>query len=54
MVSIEYGIFSLTLSAIDAIVILTMFYQYMVDSKLYNIIFGQSLISDTVSMVMYD
>ncbi|KAG6820264.1 hypothetical protein H0H93_003272 [Arthromyces matolae] len=45
--------FGSTLSATDPVTILAIFQQYKVDPKLYSIIFGESLLNDAVSIVMY-
>jgi solute carrier family 9 (sodium/hydrogen exchanger), member 6/7 len=46
--------FGTTLSATDPVTILAIFKQYKVDPKLYTVIFGESLINDAVSIVMYE
>jgi hypothetical protein len=46
--------FGSTLSATDPVTILAIFNQYKVDPKLYSIIFGESLLNDAVSIVMYE
>ncbi|KAI9439973.1 sodium/hydrogen exchanger [Lactarius indigo] len=46
--------FGTTLSATDPVTILAIFNQYKVDPKLYTIIFGESLLNDAVSIVMYE
>ncbi|KAF8628573.1 hypothetical protein AX17_005969 [Amanita inopinata Kibby_2008] len=51
---LECLIFGSTLSATDPITILAIFQQYKVDPKLYTIIFGESLLNDAVSIVMYE
>ncbi|KAF8273222.1 Sodium/hydrogen exchanger family-domain-containing protein [Lactarius quietus] len=51
---LECLIFGTTLSATDPVTILAIFNQYKVDPKLYTIIFGESLLNDAVSIVMYD
>lgn len=51
---IECLMFGSTLSATDPVTILAIFNQYKVDPKLYNIIFGESLLNDAVSIVMYE
>ncbi|KAG6336304.1 hypothetical protein ID866_2780 [Astraeus odoratus] len=51
---LECLIFGSTLSATDPVTILAIFNQYKVDPKLYTIIFGESLLNDAVSIVMYD
>ncbi|KAF9529167.1 Sodium/hydrogen exchanger family-domain-containing protein [Crepidotus variabilis] len=51
---IECLTFGSTLSATDPVTILAIFNQYKVDPKLYTIIFGESLLNDAVSIVMYD
>ena len=43
-----------TLSATNPVTILVIFQQYKVDPKLYTIIFGESLLNDAVSFVMYE
>ncbi|EMD34918.1 hypothetical protein CERSUDRAFT_54501, partial [Gelatoporia subvermispora B] len=57
--SLELGLieclaFGSTLSATDPVTILAIFNQYKVDPKLYTIIFGESLLNDAVSIVMYE
>lgn len=47
-------IFGSTLSATDPVTILAIFNTYKVDPKLYSIIFGESLLNDAVSIVMYE
>ncbi|ESK93329.1 monovalent inorganic cation transporter [Moniliophthora roreri MCA 2997] len=51
---IECLAFGSTLSATDPVTILAIFNQYKVDPKLYTIIFGESLLNDAVSIVMYE
>ncbi|KZV75854.1 sodium/hydrogen exchanger [Peniophora sp. CONT] len=51
---LECLIFGTTLSATDPVTILSIFTQYKVDPKLYTIIFGESLLNDAVSIVMYE
>jgi len=51
---LECLIFGSTLSATDPVTILSIFNQYHVDPKLYTIIFGESLLNDAVSIVMYE
>jgi sodium/hydrogen exchanger-like protein 6/7 len=46
--------FGTTLSATDPVTILAIFKQYKVDPKLYTVIFGESLLNDAVSIVMYE
>lgn len=46
--------FGSTLSATDPVTILAIFNQYKVDPKLYSVIFGESLLNDAVSIVMYE
>jgi sodium/hydrogen exchanger-like protein 6/7 len=43
-----------TLSATDPVTILSIFQAYKVDPKLYTIIFGESLLNDAVSIVMFE
>lgn len=43
-----------TLSATDPVTILSIFNMYKVDPKLYTIIFGESLLNDAVSIVMFE
>jgi len=45
--------FGSALSATDPVTILAIFQQYKVDPKLYTVIFGESLLNDAVSIVMY-
>ncbi|CED82725.1 sodium hydrogen exchanger [Phaffia rhodozyma] len=51
---LECLIFGSTLSATDPVTILSIFNSYKVDPKLYSIIFGESLINDAVSIVLYE
>ena len=51
---VECLAFGSTLSATDPVTILAIFNQYKVDPKLYTIIFGESLLNDAVSIVMYE
>lgn len=51
---LECLIFGSTLSATDPVTILAIFQQHKVDPKLYTIIFGESLLNDAVSIVMYE
>ncbi|TBU30998.1 sodium/hydrogen exchanger [Dichomitus squalens] len=51
---IECLVFGSTLSATDPVTILAIFNQYKVDPKLYTVIFGESLLNDAVSIVMYE
>jgi hypothetical protein len=46
--------FGSTLAATDPVTILAIFNQYKVDPKLYSVIFGESLLNDAVSIVMYE
>jgi sodium/hydrogen exchanger-like protein 6/7 len=46
-------IFGSALSATDPVTILAIFNQFKVDPKLYSVIFGESLLNDAVSIVMY-
>ncbi|KAG2361015.1 Sodium/hydrogen exchanger family-domain-containing protein [Suillus spraguei] len=51
---LECLIYGSTLSATDPVTVLAIFNQYKVDPKLYTIIFGESLLNDAVSIVMYE
>ncbi|KAF7759654.1 hypothetical protein Agabi119p4_11349 [Agaricus bisporus var. burnettii] len=51
---LECLVFGSTLSATDPVTVLAIFNQYKVDPKLYTVIFGESLLNDAVSIVMYD
>jgi sodium/hydrogen exchanger-like protein 6/7 len=51
---LECLIFGSTLSATDPVTILSIFNTYKVDPKLYSIIFGESLLNDAVSIVLYE
>lgn len=51
---IECLIFGSTLSATDPVTILSIFNSKKVDPTLYSIIFGESLLNDAVSIVMFD
>ncbi|KAK9456359.1 Cation/H+ exchanger [Dipodascopsis uninucleata] len=46
--------FGATLSATDPVTILSIFNTYKVDPKLYTIIFGESMLNDAVSIVMFE
>ena len=43
-----------TLSATDPVTILAIFTTYRVDPKLYTVIFGESILSDAVAIVLYE
>lgn len=47
-------IFGSTLSATDPVTILAIFKSYKVDPQLYSVIFGESILNDAVSIVMFD
>ncbi|WFD34567.1 monovalent cation:H+ antiporter, CPA1 (nhx1) [Malassezia cuniculi] len=47
-------IFGSTLSATDPVTILAIFNTYQVDPQLYSIIFGESILNDAVSIVMFE
>lgn len=51
---LECLIFGSTLSATDPVTILSIFSSRKVDPTLYSIIFGESLLNDAVSIVMFD
>jgi sodium/hydrogen exchanger-like protein 6/7 len=51
---LECLIFGSTLSATDPVTILAIFNQHKVDPKLYSVIFGESILNDAVSIVMYE
>ncbi|KZV79574.1 hypothetical protein EXIGLDRAFT_756872 [Exidia glandulosa HHB12029] len=51
---LECLLFGSALSATDPVTILAIFQQYKVDPTLYSIIFGESLLNDAVSIVLYD
>ena len=51
---IECLIFGSTLSATDPVTILAIFNTYKVDPQLYSIIFGESMLNDAVSIVMFE
>lgn len=51
---LECLIFGSTLSATDPVTILAIFTQYKVDPHLYSVIFGESILNDAVSIVMYE
>ncbi|SNX85181.1 probable NHX1 - Na+/H+ exchanger of the prevacuolar compartment - involved in salt tolerance [Melanopsichium pennsylvanicum] len=51
---LECLIFGSTLSATDPVTILAIFNTYKVDPKLYSVIFGESILNDAVSIVMFD
>lgn len=43
-----------TLSATDPVTILAIFNTFKVDPKLYSVIFGESILNDAVSIVLYE
>ena len=47
-------IFGSTLSATDPVTILAIFNTYKVDPQLYSVIFGESILNDAVSIVMFE
>ncbi|CAI2161991.1 13662_t:CDS:2 [Funneliformis geosporum] len=47
-------IFGSVLSATDPVTVLTIFQALKVDPKLYSIIFGESILNDAVSIVLYE
>lgn len=51
---LECLIFGSTLSATDPVTILAIFNNYRVDPQLYSIIFGESILNDAVSIVMFE
>lgn len=51
---LECLIFGSTLSATDPVTILAIFNSAKVDPKLYSLIFGESILNDAVSIVMYE
>ena len=51
---LECLILGSTLSATDPVTILAIFTQYKVDPNLYSVIFGESILNDAVSIVMYE
>ncbi|KAJ9473979.1 Endosomal/prevacuolar sodium/hydrogen exchanger [Pseudozyma hubeiensis] len=51
---LECLIFGSTLSATDPVTILAIFNTYKVDPQLYSVIFGESILNDAVSIVMFD
>ncbi|KAG8953889.1 monovalent cation:H+ antiporter, CPA1 (nhx1) [Tulasnella sp. 419] len=51
---LECLIFGSAVSATDPVTILAIFNQYKVDPKLYSVIFGESILNDAVSIVMYE
>ena len=51
---LECLIFGSTLSATDPVTILAIFNTAKVDPKLYSVIFGESILNDAVSIVMYE
>lgn len=50
---VECLIFGSTLSATDPVTILAIFNTYKVDPQLYSVIFGESILNDAVSIVMF-
>ncbi|TIB73768.1 sodium/hydrogen exchanger [Wallemia mellicola] len=51
---VECLILGSTLSATDPVTILAIFNTYKVDPKLYSVIFGESILNDAVSIVLYE
>lgn len=51
---VECLIFGSTLSATDPVTILAIFNTFKVDPKLYSVIFGESILNDAVSIVLYE
>lgn len=51
---LECLIFGSTLSATDPVTILAIFNTYKVDPQLYSVIFGESILNDAVSIVMFE
>lgn len=47
-------IFGSVLSATDPVTVLTIFQSLKVDPKLYSIVFGESILNDVVSIVLYE
>ena len=43
-----------TLSATDPVTVMAIFTSYKVDPKLYTVIFGESILNDAVSIVMFE
>jgi sodium/hydrogen exchanger-like protein 6/7 len=46
--------FGTILSATDSVTVLTIFQTFKVDPNLYSIIFGESIMNDAVSIVIYE
>lgn len=51
---VECLLFGSTLSATDPVTILAIFNALGVDPKLYSVIFGESILNDAVSIVMFE
>ncbi|TIA96801.1 hypothetical protein E3P94_03071 [Wallemia ichthyophaga] len=51
---VECLILGSTLSATDPVTILAIFNTFKVDPKLYSVIFGESILNDAVSIVLYE
>ena len=47
-------IFGSILSATDSVTVLTLFQALKVDQNLYSIIFGETILNDAVSIVLYE
>jgi solute carrier family 9 (sodium/hydrogen exchanger), member 6/7 len=47
-------IFGTVLSATDPVTVLAVFQSLKVDPTLYSIIFGESILNDSVSIVLYE
>lgn len=53
MTFLDCVIFGAILSSTDPVTILSLFHQLKVDEKLYSIIFGESLLNDSVAIVLF-
>ncbi|KAJ3038410.1 monovalent cation:H+ antiporter, CPA1 (nhx1), partial [Rhizophlyctis rosea] len=54
MVFLDCIVFGSILSSTDPVTILAIFHQMKVDPKLYAIIFGESILNDSVAIVLFD
>lgn len=51
---VECLMFGSILSSTDPVTVLSIFSQLKVDPKLYSIIFGESMLNDSVAIVLFE
>ena len=54
MAFLDCIVFGSILSSTDPVTILAIFHQMKVDPKLYAIIFGESILNDSVAIVLFE